>query len=87
MATQTTSNAPLPPAVLFPLLKALGPEKISKSKFKAPAGGRVDARDKRDFLSIVDAAKKSKTSAQFSKLLSNGRPMIDNRDGTISVAA
>jgi hypothetical protein len=72
MASKKTKAAPLPPTLLYSLLTALGPEKLSQAQFKGASGTRVDAAAKREFLATVEAARKAKTPQQFEKALGGG---------------
>src|SRR5256885_278280 len=72
MASKKRTSAPLPPTLLYSLLKALGPEKVSEGQIKAAAGGRVDAGAKRVLLAAADAARQAKSPKQFATLLGGG---------------
>ena len=74
---------PLPPRVLFPLLKALNPAQLKKGKFQQSSGGRVTDADKAQFNAMIDAAALSRTAQQFAKRLGNG----NGKGGTVRAAA
>jgi len=48
-----TSLNPIPAPVLFPLLKALNPERAAKGRFKAPKGMKVNTADVEAFRKIA----------------------------------
>ncbi len=66
------TGRPLPAPVLYPLLKALDPARVSKSQFKAPKGARLDVAKKRDLLATLDAAQRARSARQFEKLRDAG---------------
>jgi len=73
---QEAQSQPLPPTLLYPLLKALGPEKLAKGRVKASNGDKVDPRLKREFEATVDAALRAKTAKQFAAL-TNGADRVE----------
>jgi len=64
-----TSLTTIPAPVLFPLLKALNPERAIKGRFKAPKGGKVSSGAKRSLLATFTAAEEAKSPQQFASLL------------------
>lgn len=61
-------QAALPPALLYSLLRALGPKKIAKGRSKAKPGEKISPSAKRAFQALVQAADQAKTASQFAKL-------------------
>jgi hypothetical protein len=59
----------LPPALLYSLLRALGPKKIAKARSKAKPGEKPSPSAKRAFQALVQAADQAKTANQFAKLV------------------
>ncbi len=64
-----TSLTTIPAPVLYPLLKALNPERASKGRFKAPKGMKVNSAAKRSLLATLTAAGEAKSPQQFASLL------------------
>lgn len=67
MPATTLSTIPAP--VLYPLLKALNPERAIKGRFKAPKGMKVNDAAKRSLLATFTAADEAKSPQQFASLL------------------
>lgn len=69
MTSKKNASAPLPPQLLYSLLKALGPERLIGGQIKSGvAGKRIDARGKRQFLAPIEAAQNARSAAAFQKL-------------------
>jgi len=64
-----TSLTTIPAPVLYPLLKALNPERAIKGRFKAPKGMKVNGAAKRSLLATFTAADAAKSPQQFASLL------------------
>lgn len=62
---------PLPPALLYALLKALGPARIAMGRPKVEAGSKVDKVARQAFQALVDAASRAKTADQFKKRIAD----------------
>jgi Tfp pilus assembly major pilin PilA len=60
---------PLPPALLYSLLKALNPGRIAAGRSRTEAGIKADAAAKRAFQSVVEAAGKARSASQFERLI------------------
>src|ERR1041385_3548650 len=99
MANKKSTTDPLPPTLLYSLLRALGPDNLKKGVITAPAGKRVDSTAKNAFLAVVDAAKKAKSPAQFGKRFASSATtaasapviteltVVHQKDGTTVVTA
>jgi len=66
------SLQPIPAQLLYPLLKALNPERAIKGRFKAPKGMKVNVAAKRSLLAMFTAADQAKSPEQFASLLKGG---------------
>ncbi len=64
-----TSLTTIPAPVLYPLLKALNPERAAKGRFRAPKGMKVNGAAKRSLLATFTAAGEAKSPQQFASLL------------------
>lgn len=64
-----TTLTTIPAPVLYPLLKALNPERAIKGRFKAPKGMKVNSAAKRSLLATFTAAGEAKSPQQFASLL------------------
>jgi hypothetical protein len=63
------TSQPIPTSLLYPLLKALGPERMANARFKAPKGERLSVSAKRAFQATLAAAQQAKSPQQFAKTL------------------
>jgi len=75
----------LPPALLYSLLRALGPKKIAKGRSKANPGEKISPSAKRAFQALVRAADQAKTANQFAKLVGDANTNRAESHGAITV--
>jgi hypothetical protein len=62
------STGVLPPGLLYPILKALGPKTLLKGEPRPVRREKVDPAARQAFADLVKAAARAKSAAQFAEL-------------------